>query len=129
MGWLLRFFGLEYRGNVWVVAGDGDFDCEVVGDKHHQSALDLIAGGRAEDGYHLDVVADLVPDPNHPDDPFAVMVMINGLQVGHLSSPRAKVIGQVLNKHRFVSAQVDAIVVGGWNRRGGHYVVKLDLPI
>jgi hypothetical protein len=132
MGWLARLFGRRDAGRVWVIEGDGDYECEAVGESHYQPALDQLAGGKTEEGHEIEALADLVPEPGNKHDRNAVMVRIDGLHVGYLSRDVAAAISHILKKHRYHSAQAEALIVGGWRtKRGqeGHYGVKLDIPI
>lgn len=133
MGWLSGLFGKKPNGIVWL-EGDGDFECEVVGESNYQAALVKITGGKTKDGHELDCVADLVPEPTNRHDRNAIMVQINGHLVGYLCRPHAAALSDILSQKGIAGAQANAVIVGGWARRTsrnaeGHFGVKLDIPL
>lgn len=118
------------------MAGDGGYEHEVVGESYYQDVLSAICGGPCEDGHEFDCVALLVPEPDNPYDYNAVVVIIEGRKVAHLSRDEAVV------HHRELSAlglggravRCAALINGGWSRprRGGrtdagHFGIELDL--
>lgn len=115
------------------IRGNGEFDCEVVGESHYQKALERIAGGRSEDGAEHDCIAVLVPEPQNKHDRNAIRVDIDGRTVGYLSRSDAIDLGKVLRGKGLGGAilTVNAMIVGGWDRGGddrGHFGVRLDIP-
>lgn len=111
---------------------DGSFDYDVVGESFYQPALDLICGGKTDDGHEHECSAVLVCEDDNPHDPNAIAVMISGRKVGHLPRSEAAAFRQLLRRHGIENLPVrcDALVIGGWKRgRGdeGHYGVKLDI--
>ncbi len=134
MGWFGNLFGRKPEAGFTRFEGDGSFECDVVGESNYQDALNRIAGGKTEDGHEFECTARLVPEPGNPHDSNAVMVMIDGRQVGYLSRAHAQAMTILFQRKGLGGAEADALVVGGWKRgRGakdeGHYGVKLDLPI
>ena len=133
MGWLSGLFGKKPEGIVWL-EGDGDFECEVVGESNYQPALAKITGGKTEDGHEFKCVAALVLEPTNKHDRNAVMVQIDGYLVGYLSRPHAASLSDILTRKGLEGAQANAVIVGGWSRRTGrnvegHFGVKLDIPV
>jgi hypothetical protein len=134
MGWFSSLFGGERERQIIQLEGDGDYDCEVVGESHYQDALSQITGGKTENGHEFACVAFLEPEPTNANDRNAVMVVIEGLKVGYLSKPHAAAMSYILKKHKADAGQADAIIVGGWSGRGGrkaegHFGVRLDIPV
>lgn len=133
MGWLSEFFGSKPT-KVVHLEGDGDFECEVVGESHYQDALAHITGGKTKDGHEFECIALLTPEPDNANDKNAVFVSIDGLKIGYLNRQHAKAMTAILRKHKLGGAQAAAMIVGGWTGRGGrksdgHYGVKLDIPV
>lgn len=69
-----------------------------VGESHYQRALEAICGrrGRSWTEVTCEVTAVLVPEPSNPYDPEAVMVTVDGRQVGHLSRADARAYAEVI---------------------------------
>jgi hypothetical protein len=63
----------------------GDETLEVVGESFHQDTLWKLVGGRTTEPVRCEILAVLVPEPDNPKDRNAVMVLIEGKCVGHLS--------------------------------------------
>lgn len=117
-----------------VITGPGHFDFEVVGESFYPQSFAQLCGPHCEDGYNLEFRAHLVLQDDNPHDKKAVKVLINGLQVGHLSRDdarefrRAVRYGKLSEYERFECA---AVIRGGWNRGPGDrgdFGVRLDLP-
>lgn len=64
----------------------GDEWMAVVGESHHVQELDLVTGGGTGE---LELVANLVREPENPYDPDAVAVVVQGSRVGYLSRENA----------------------------------------
>jgi hypothetical protein len=134
MGWLSDLLGAKPTKYVQL-EGDGDFECEVVGESHHQGALNAIAGGKTSDGHEYPCQALLLAEPNNPKDRNAIVVTVNGHKVGYLNRQHAAVMSKIFKKHKLAGAYAEAVIVGGWKREGrqrqseGHYGVKLDIPV
>ena len=133
MGWLSKLFGGKPTKLVRL-EGDGDYECEVVGESHYQDALGCITGGKTEDGHELECEALLEREPHNRNDPNAITVRIDGKLVGYLPRHHAKAMTIIFNKHELAGAYADAVIVGGWSgRKGrkaeGHFGVRLDIPV
>jgi hypothetical protein len=116
------------------IQGQGLFACPIVGESHYQKALELICGGRTEDGEDdRPVVACLNYEPTNRYDPQAVRVDIGGFPVGYLSRDMAKAFRRAVQKaggEDLTEFEVAAVIRGGWDRGPddrGHYGVWLDL--
>ena len=117
-----------------ILSGDGTYATEAVGESEYQDELSQIVGGKQERSVEHFCTAILVPEPRNPYDSNAIVVTIDGLQVGYLSRPLAKVWSERLARIGKPTGltQVPAVIVGGWKRqkRGktdeGHFGVKLD---
>lgn len=126
-----RATGIGRADNVksnYVIAGDGNYDFDIVGESNYQDALERVAG-RSDESAEYYCTAQLVPEPKNPHDNRAIRVDIDGQPVGYISR------SETIDFHRVLRgrpASVDAIIVGGWERgkRGrGHFGVKLDIAI
>lgn len=117
------------------VVGRGGFPRAVVGESHHQDALNRICGGHNREGHWHECVARLVPEPENPHDENAVRVEIGGAKVGYLGREDAATYQAALSAagHQGQPAFVQARIDGGWRRNqhaagAGHFGVKLGLP-
>lgn len=119
-----------------LIAGDGGYRLEVVGESFYQDALSTICSGPSEEGHAFDCVAHLVPEPDNPYDRNAVAVLVDGRKVAHLPRDEAVV------HHRDLAAlgltgravRCAAMINGGWSRPRrdgrvdtGHFGIELDL--
>jgi hypothetical protein len=115
-----------------LLAGDGGFGFEVVGEAHCQEALEDICGGRTESGVEHECVALLVHDNGNEYDANAVAIFVGGLRVGYLPRTVAKRYRESmcsLNPRR-AAVGCRAIIRGGWDRGGddvGHFGIALDV--
>lgn len=112
--------------------GDGDFAFDVVGEANYQDAIDVIVGGKTEDGHEHECLALLVREPENRHDRNAIAVFIDSRKVGYVPRREAAAMSKLLDRKGHQSFTADALIVGGWSqgRRGeGHYGVKLDLPV
>ena len=112
---------------VLLFSGDGEYSFKIVGESYRQDDLAQLAGGRTEDGVHLETLAELAPEASNPHDANAVAVTIGGRQVGYLSRSDA-----VQYRTRFGSqrAMCNAMIAGGWDRGPddvGLFGVRLDI--
>lgn len=117
------------RSGLSTIVGDGDFAMNVVGESHHQLEIERIAGGRTGNSAHMECVATLVPEPDNPHDPNAVLVTIDGLSVGYLEHNIAPLFNAALQMTGCEGATCSAIIVGGWSRGKtdrGSFGVRLD---
>jgi len=116
------------------IEGVGLFACPIVGESHYQGALELICGGRTQEGEdNRPVTACLIYEPTNQHDPLAVRIDIGGLPVGYLSRDFARAFRDAVTKSGVVSEtefEVAAVIRGGWDRGPddrGSYGVWLDL--
>jgi HIRAN domain len=133
MGWLSSFFGSKPT-KIVKLEGDGDFECEVVGESRYQEALSMITGGKTKDGHEFECEAKLIREPDNRFDPNAVFVTIDGMKVGYLSREHAVTMAAIFKEHGLAEARADAVIVGGWKRKNrtedeGNFGVRLDIPI
>jgi len=116
-------------GDLFVL--EGSKRQQVKGESHYQDALSKICGGRSRDGHHLEVVAELRPEPKNEFDPNAVAVLIQGRVVGHLPRAQAaKLQSKIMHLAKSQKSGVGARgqIVGGWDRGRkdrGHFGVNL----
>lgn len=134
MSFLSRLFGSATPPQrAGEIVGNSDFDYEIVGESFYQQALSLICGGKTETGHNLFTTATLILESDNPYDRNAVAVYIAGYKVGHLNRREAAAFRSILADVGLHQASVDAVVVGGWRRRGGadegHFGVKLDVGL
>ncbi len=123
----------EVQKNLRYVAWNKTYKCDVVGESYYQKALSLIAGPKEKDSKLLDCTAVLIRDPWNKHDPNAVVVTIDGQQVGHLSKTRAAGLVREMEKQGLSSKimfVVQARIQGGWKNSysEGSYGVILDFP-
>jgi hypothetical protein len=120
----------ELMGNI---QGPGHFEFDVVGESHYQEALESIAGAKDDESKRHDCVAELVLEDDNPHDNQAILVAIDGKQVGYLSRKHAREFRAELRQQGIsvTVCRVPALIVGGWKRGldEGHFGVKLDLPM
>ena len=89
----------------------------VAGESHYQEALRELAGTAGGDVVRIEVEASLVPEPDNPHDPNAVMVQISERLVGYLPRDAAVAYGPILQAvaGRGRTAACEAMIAG----RGG----------
>lgn len=85
---------VEMRG---VKFEDCDEFVAAVGEASYQPALRQICGSDRWEDIRCDVTAALVPQPENPHDPNAVVVQVDGQQVGYLSRGDAVDYGPVVS--------------------------------
>lgn len=124
-----------------LLAGNGRFDFDVVGESHYQSNLASFAGPKRVDGCALECLAALLCYDTNPYDPKAVAVFIARQDgsvklVGHFSRADARRYRRALAhggwKEDPEGMLCRALIVGGWSDTGegeGSYGVKLDLVL
>lgn len=125
---LFRWIVGRQRGR-GVIGGDDEFEFPVVGTLRHQAVLEGICNGRAREGVHRFCAALLTPQPTNPHDRHAVVVTIQGREVGHLSREDASDFLRALRQGGYADAACEALIVGGWDRgRGdqGNFGVRLN---
>jgi hypothetical protein len=112
-----------------VVVGDGQFGFSVVGESHYQLELEGLCGGKTKEGAHDLHAALLLPEPSNPYDKHAVCVKIRDIIVGYLSRDVALDFIRAMNNAGFDRVASEAIIIGGWHRRGaedGYFGVRLN---
>jgi HIRAN domain len=117
------------RNRSAVIIGDGEFGFPVVGEAHHQDALEALAGGRREWSAHIKEPALLLPQPDNPYDPDAVAVSMHGHEVGYLARNVAPEFLRALQAGGYDRATCEAMIVGGWERGAddrGWFGVRLN---
>ncbi|MCX7421136.1 MAG: hypothetical protein NT013_16560 [Planctomycetia bacterium] len=120
-----------------VVEGNQTYHVQVVGTSHHQRELTRLAGGKKPDSASVFINAVLAYEDSNKHDRNAIVVTINGIEVGHLERTNAR-----LHRMHMEAAQLSgstcqcaALIIGGWKRRRwfrvvdeGHFGVRLDIP-
>ena len=112
---------------------DAYFEYEIVGESFYQKELNRIVGQKTEESVEIPKQAKLKRDLNNQHDKNAVAVYIDGSIVGYLNKRDAKDFCRLIKRNRFKdtdSFNVDALIVGGWKRKGseGSFGVKLNMP-
>lgn len=119
----------------WPEQEDYDFDFEIVGESHYQSAISKIYQTWAEEQGNKSILpldAYLIPEDNNPYDNKAVRVDINQFTVGYLSREDARSFRRRLGAKK-LSGQITkckAIITGGFELEDGStasYGVALDM--
>lgn len=122
----------------FMLAGDGGYEFEVVGESYRQEALSAICGGPCEDGHDYECEALLAPDPTNEHDPNAVKVMIEGRHVAFLARDDAKAHLAALRRLGIPGqpTRCAAIINGGWRRERrdgsvseGSFGIELDITM
>ncbi|MGO9082849.1 MAG: HIRAN domain-containing protein [Streptosporangiaceae bacterium] len=94
---------------------------DVVGEQHHQDALEALAAGRNAFGTRRRLLtAALVREPDNEYDPNAVRVEAAGATVGHLSRDDAPRFHAIIDRlaRAGMPATCRAMLTGGWDRGG-----------
>jgi hypothetical protein len=105
MGLLRKLFGDSHgqtievgdvTPRVWITTEER---VEVVGESHYQPAIRKACDwkGPGEDTL-FECMAELVPEPTNPYDPNAIMIKIDGRQVGYLSRRDAAELGHAISE-------------------------------
>ncbi|MDK6079679.1 HIRAN domain-containing protein [Massilia varians] len=116
------------------ITGPGHYRVDVAGESFYRDSLIEICGPHRDDGVNIDVRAKLVLQDDNPHDKKAVKVMVNGLQVGHLSRDDARAFRRAVRYGKlseYETFECAALIRGGWDRGPsdrGDYGVRLDLP-
>jgi hypothetical protein len=114
--------------------GSNSYATAVVGESHYQRHLRKLVGPRSAEGVRAKFIAFLVPEPDNQFDENAVMVLIDGDQVGYLMAENAIdfLSGMEEIERPGHVAAVDAVVSGGFQKKNGswaHYGVWLDITL
>jgi hypothetical protein len=86
---------VDVSADVWVTMEER---IEVVGESHYQPAIRKACGWKPGTDTLFDCLAELVPEPTNPHDPNAIMVKIDGRQVGYLSRRDAVEYGAYISQ-------------------------------
>ena len=114
----------------YLLAGDGQFGFQVVGESHYQSDLAKIAGGTTDEGVHHECAAVLRLEPANKYDPNAVEVLIDGLRVGYIPAVQAPEMCALFDSVGISEVECEAVIQGGWDRDGGdtgEFGVRLNI--
>src|SRR6202034_697262 len=101
----------------------------VVGTSFHQEQLERITGARTRAGFHRFCASLIAPQPGNHYDRKAVVILIHGIEVGHLDREAAREFGKVLKASGFADVACEAEIVGGWVRGAddwGYVGVRLN---
>ena len=99
---------------------------EVVGESFYQDHLASICGGKHYYSAAHQCRAFLVPEPDNPEDPNAIRIVINRGTVGHLAREHAIEYLQYIGPR---ASTCEAKIVGGWDDgvTTGYFGVKLKI--
>jgi len=103
-------------GGMLAVATDPDLvEVDVVGESHHQDALEQVAGPPSELTKHYQVGTTLRCDPNNPYDSNAIRVECMGQHVGFIPRQTAALLSSCM--HAGCGGVLEAVgfIVGGWD--------------
>lgn len=112
--------------------GDGSYSYQVVGESYYQEHLNLICGGKTDNGHEHYCTAVIIPEANNPYDANSVAVHVDGGKVASFNRNEAAAYRTIM-RHLNASGLVlecEAVIVGGWKYRNGDegsYGVQLDL--
>ncbi len=113
------------------VIGDGGFVLPVVGAAAHQADLEILAGGRSEEGALKLCAALLQPRPDNPDGE-KVSVIVHSCTVGYLAPDMERPFLAALKSNGFANAACEAVIFGG-RRHGGEedsqFGIKLNVAL
>lgn len=101
------------------LVGDGQYGFQVVGESHHQAAIERIVGGTSRDGAHYQCIAAVRAEPTNLYDRNAVEVLIDDIQVGYIPAYQAPDMCRLFRAFSVSEAQCEAIIQGGWDRGHG----------
>jgi len=113
------------------VIGDGAFAFPVVGVAEHEADLDILAGGRSEEGALKLCAALLQPKPNNPDGK-KVSVIVHSCTVGYLAPGVERAFLAALKQNGFANAACEAVIFGGRHQRGeadSEFGIKLNVAV
>ena len=120
-------------GNIRYVAWNGKYSWDAVGESFYQLQLSSIAGPKEVESKNYNCNAMLIRNPENKHDSNAIMVVIEGKQVGHISRARAASFVREMKK---LGLSTDTIFIvkarinGGWRDSygDGNYGVVFDFP-
>jgi hypothetical protein len=125
----LRREGELAAGATPILAGDGTYSFEIIGEGRRQAELEAIAGGEGE-FVEQECLALLLIEASHPHAPIDVRVEINGRHVGNLSRSDAATYQQTFGRKGRIPniLACRALISGGDVEASGRgYSVELDL--
>jgi hypothetical protein len=106
---------------------------KVVGESHYQDALWAVTGlERTGRRVGVECIAELIPEPDNPHDPRAIMVVVSGRCVGYLSRGVARLYGKRVREMRadgqptICDAFIGGLVEGDENPNLG---ITLKFPV
>ena len=102
----------------------------VAGESHYQEALRALTGTDGSEAVRIEVEAALVPEPENPHDPNAVMVQIRERLVGYLPREAAVAYGPMVRivAERGRTAACEAMIAGRGGDGPANLGVFLKLP-
>jgi hypothetical protein len=115
--------------------GNGGYRIDVAGESFYEESFSSLCGERTITGARIEVRARLELEDNNPHDKHAVRVMIQGLQVGHLSRDDARAFRRLVRYGSLAEHEIfecSAVICGGWDRGDGdkgNFGVRLDLNL
>jgi hypothetical protein len=123
----------SHKNEVAFLIGVGNYEVEIIGAEHHQTALEAICGPRVPQGVNRFETASLMREDGHLDNKTLVHVVIRGKRVGYLSPDAVLLYDQQLKARGTPEAvgRCQAVIRGGWvssDGRKGPYHVMLDIP-
>lgn len=112
------------------VIGDGEFALAVVGATEHQADLEILAGGRSEEGALKLCAALLQPKPGNPAGR-KVAVIVHSCTVGYLAPKAVPALLAALQESGFANAAREAVIFGGrhYGEADGQFGIKLNAAI
>jgi hypothetical protein len=113
-----------------LVVGDDTFSVPVIGTMYHQMTLGALSAARTVRG-HSRYCAALLTVSTSLRDTRAVVVSINGLEVGHLESEHTQSFEYALAPANYTDAACEAEIVTGWKSYGdrGYVGVRLNAKL
>jgi hypothetical protein len=110
-----------------------DFPLRIVGESHYQETLEMLCGGRTEDGADHVALAVLYLEDNNPYDTNAVRIEICNRTVGYLDRKDARAYRAFLKRNGTPKSNgvCKAHIRGGWKRprSQGHFGVWLNFKL
>lgn len=137
-------FGIGWIVDIIAVATDkgGTYKIDVVGESYHKDDILSIAKDnpifsytdeqfieKVAENKHIykykyqETEARLVPEPNNPHDPNAIMVLVGSAHVGYIPAARCHEIKKILNRVKSVTAHIRG---GDYKYHSGGEVFKLQ---
>jgi hypothetical protein len=104
---------------------------DVVGESHYQSAIRKACGWKRGTDTLFECMAELVPEPTNAYDPNAIMVKVDGRQVGYLSRADAAELGPwiVQSVQQQGTGMVRAVIAGHADGRTDNLGVFLHVDV